>query len=390
MEAVREFVRAQPGDAGVILAGRAHFFDSERERKSALGINQGFTELTLNEFNDEQIQRYLKKRGISGKVPNWMPSRPLLVAYLAASGILEKAILGQGDGTQEPPVADPARGWDLILDRVCAREAEIEAGIDGQTVRRILDRLATMARAGQSGLGPLSREQVVTAFSEICGYQPDEKGMLLLQRLPGLGIDRADEGTRVFLDGELADACRAGDVVHFVTDPFGMSPHVFRGAEIGLSQLGIGLSVIKAQDSGVSSRKMNAVIRRAQESQDLTFLMLDLVRVAMELGCGIDIPVQLDDIYIPYLELLQKLGDCSRVRFRSCFFSAVAVDADVDAGRLPRFDGCYVDELEGRSSRKDLPPGVFDDACRRKSTCKAVLVERKMRSSVDSIIMADA
>ena len=323
----------------------------------------GGTELTLNEFTDEQIQSYLQKLGISGTVPSWMPSRPLLVAYLAASGILEKSILAQGTDAPHHAAMDPARGWDLILDRVCAREAEIEAGIDGHTVRRILDRLATVARTGQSGLGPLSRDQVVTAFSEICGYQPDEKGALLLQRLPGLGIDRADEGTRVFLDAELADACRAGDVVHFFSDPFGMNPHVFRGAEIGLSALGIGLTVIKVQDSGVSSGTVNAVIRRAQELQDLTFLVLDLVRVAMELGCAIDVPVQLDDIYIPHLELLQKLGDCSRIRFRSCFFSTLAIDADVDAARLPRFDGCYVDELEGRSSRTDLPPGVFDSAC---------------------------
>ncbi len=363
MESVREFVRAQPTDAGIILAGRAHFFDSDRERRSALGTTPGAIELTLNEFSDDQIQRYLEKKGIAGSVPSWMPSRPLLVAYLATSGILEKAILAQGDGTLHPAAMDPARGWDLILDKVCAREAEIEAGIDGETVRRILDRLATMARSNQSGLGPLSREQLVTAFFEICGYQPDEKGMLLLQRLPGLGVDRSDEGTRVFLDGELADACRAGDVLRFISDPFGTSPHVFRGAEIALSTLGIGLSVIKAQDSGVSSGKMNAVIRRAQELQDLTLLVLDLVRIAMELGCAIETPIQLDDIYIPYLELLQKSGDCSRVHFRSCFFSTLAIDTDVSAAELPRFEGCYIDELEGRSSRKDLPPGVFDDAC---------------------------
>src|SRR6185437_3752327 len=363
MEAVREFIKGQPNDAGIILAGRAHFFDNDKERKSALGITQAFTELTLNEFNDEQIRRYLEKKNISGTIPSWMPSRPLLVAYLAAAGILGKAILEQGNTNQEQIAMDPARGWDLILDRVCAREAEIEAGIDGNTVRRILDRLSTMARSGQSGLGPISREQVVKAFSEICGYEPDEKGMLLLQRLPGLGMDRADEGSRVFLDAELADACRAGDVVQFISDPFGMNPHVFRGADIGLSSLGVGLAVIKAQDSRVSSGKINAVIRRAQELQDLTFLMLDLIRIAMELGCGIDATVQLDDIYIPYLELLQKIGDCSRLHFRSCLFSTLALDPELHTPFLPRFYGCYVDELEGRSSRNDLPPGVFDDAC---------------------------
>lgn len=83
----------------------------------------------------------------------------------------------------------------------------------------------------------------------------------------------------------------------------------------------------------------------------------------MELGCDVEQAVGLDDIYIPHLELLQRLGDCSRVRFRNCFFSILAIDPDVDASRLPRFEGCYIDELEGRSSQKDLPPGVFDDVC---------------------------
>jgi len=363
MQAVREFIRAQPTDAGVVLAGRAHFFDSERERRSALGISPGFAELALNEFNDEQIQRYLEKKGLKGKVPGWMPSRPLLVGYLAASGILEQAIVGVGGPDQQALATDPARGWDLILDRVCAREAEIEAGIDGQTVRRILERLATMARNNSSGLGPISRDQVIAAFSEICGYQPHERGVVLLQRLPGLGIDRADEGTRAFLDEELADACRAGDVTQFISDPFGMSPHVFRGAECGLGVLGVGLAVIKAQDSDLSGGKMNAVLRKAAESEDLTVLVLDLARVAIELGCAIEISLHLNDILIPSLELSQGIRNCSRLHFRSCFFSRVALDPEVDAAHLPRFENCYIDELEGRSSLKDLPLGVFDATC---------------------------
>ena len=32
MQTVREFIRDQPDGAGIALTGRAHFFDSERER----------------------------------------------------------------------------------------------------------------------------------------------------------------------------------------------------------------------------------------------------------------------------------------------------------------------------------------------------------------------
>jgi hypothetical protein len=363
MQAVREFVRAQPLDSGVVLTGRAHFFDSEKERRNALGMTAAFAELSLNEFNDDQIQRYLEKRGLRGRVPSWMPSRPLLVGYLAASGILEDTIIDTKGSGQQTVATDPARGWDLILDRVCAREAEIEAGIDGPTVRRILERLATVARSSQSGLGPLSPDQVVTAFSEICGYQPDEKGLVLLQRLPGLGIDRADEGTRAFLDEALVDACRAGDITHFLSDPFGMSPHVFRGAEFGLNTLGIGLCVLKAQDAALSSGKMNAVLRKASETDESSVLLLDLSRIAIELGCAIETPLLLRDMYIPSLELYEGIKNCSQLHFRGCLFSRLALDAEVDAANLPRFEGCYIDELEGRSSRRDLPQGAFDDAC---------------------------
>lgn len=141
MQAVREFVGSQQNKAGIILAGRAHFFDSEKERRSALKLSPSFVELTLNEFSTEQVQCYLSKSGLEGMVPGWMPSRPLLVGYLAASGLLKEVLVpGSEDNSI---IEDPAKGWDLILEKVCAREAEIEAGIDGPTIRKILERLAT-------------------------------------------------------------------------------------------------------------------------------------------------------------------------------------------------------------------------------------------------------
>ncbi len=363
MQAVREFVREQPSGSGLVLAGRAHFFDSEKERRAALGLSSSFAELTLNEFNDEQIHRYLSKCGLTGRVPGWMPARPLLVGYLAASGLLKDLVIPEGS-LQQDTGADPARGWDVILDRVCAREAEIEAGIDGQTVRRILERLATMARSTDTGLGPLSRERVIGAFSDVCGYQPDEKGMVLLQRLPGLGIERADEGTRSFIDDDLADACRSGDVVAFINDPYGIGPNRFRSAECGLGSLGVGLSVIKSHEAKFSSGKLSAALKRASEYEDVTILVLDLARVTLDAGYPIEVPLAFSHIYIPSVELYQGIKDCSKLYFHDCYFSKMEIDPDVETAHLPRFSACYIDEVEGRSSRKDLPQGgAFDDAC---------------------------
>jgi hypothetical protein len=364
VQAVREFVRSQRQGSGILIAGRAHFFDSERERRSALSLGTEAVELNLNEFTEGQIEKYLARTGLKGSVPSWLPSRPLLVGYLASSGILGQALGANQKGETDHLGSDPAKGWDLVLDKVCDREAEIEAGIDGPTVRRILERLATTARSCQSGLGPLTTDQVISAFVDVCGYQPDEKGLVLLQRLPGLGIDRADEGTRSFLDAELADACRAGDVIRFVMDPFGANWGAFRGAEVGLTGVGVGLCVVNAQKQGLNSGKVNIALKQAADAEDLAILTVDLVRVCLEMGYGVESHVRIKDVFIPALELSYGENDCSKVEFKACFFSSVAIDPDVIANRLPRFSGSYIDEIEGRASIRDLPAGAFDSECR--------------------------
>lgn len=361
MQAVRELVRDQPTNAGLILAGRAHFFDSERERKSALGLSTRFAELTLNEFSDAQVQRYLTKCGLSGNIPGWLPSRPLLVGYLAASGLL-KDMLASPVSQELPDGPNPAQGWNLIIDKVCAREAEIEAGIDGPTIRKILERLATTARATDGGLGPLGRDQIIEAFSAVCGYQPDEKGMVLLQRLPGLGIDRADEGTRTFIDDDFADACRAGDVAAFIDDPYGSDVECFRNAECGLGSIGVGVVIENTKDR-VSPGKLVAATAQAASGIGNTLLTLDIVQIAMERGANFDTHIQLRDVLIPSLELHQRIGNCSQLTFRDCYFSRLDLDADAPTDRLPHFESCYFVQIEGRASKADLPIRVFADTC---------------------------
>ena len=106
LEAVRRLVREHPQNSGLVLTGRAHFFDNREERHRALGIRDNVIELSLTEFNDKQIDLYLKKAGLSGFVPSWLPSRPLLVGYLAAKGLLGEIFReDSGAGTLGPAEA---------------------------------------------------------------------------------------------------------------------------------------------------------------------------------------------------------------------------------------------------------------------------------------------
>ncbi len=315
-------------------------------------------ELSLNEFTEEQIATYLNRAGISGFIPAWLPSRPLLVGYLAAKGLLVDLVKEDSSGGQ----LDPAVGWDLLLDSIAAREAEIEAGIDGGTVRRILERLATKARATPSGLGPIGPDSVIQGFTEICGYGPDDRGMVLLQRLPGLGIDREQDNTRSFVDEAFADACRSGDVVAFVDSPFDPDSVPLAAIESAAGELAISVAALKAGARRFSEGKINAALGATQRTGS-QYLAADLARLLMELAFNVREQIRLHDLLIPELELGSARADFSSLEFHECFFSRVELDSDVNVANLPSFRGCFIDQLEGRVSRADLPTQKFVDDC---------------------------
>lgn len=216
LELVRHLQRDTPRQSGLLLTGRAHFFDSEREMVDALGLTLQFERFQLVEFSADQVAAFLARLGWHTGVPEWLPTRPLLLAYLASKGLLTELF---GDAPMSP-----AEGWDHLLDRIAEREAEIEAGIDATTVRRLMERLASVARESLDGLGPLGPDRIQAAFRSVCGYSPDDRGAVLLQRLPGLGGTSAEDGSRVFIDRDFADAARAGDVFRFLEDPFTFEP----------------------------------------------------------------------------------------------------------------------------------------------------------------------
>lgn len=353
MEPVRRLVAAHPQDAGLVVAGRAHFFSSPNERQPALGLDASALTLSLSEFGDMEIDAYLKACGLAGRaVPAWLPSRPLLIAYLAATGLLGDVVGEWAAGLA------PSAGWNLLLDRIALREATIEAGIDGPTVRRILERLATKARVSQDGLGPLGADDIIEAFREICGYPPDDRGMLLLQRLPGLGVDQAETDSRRFVDTDFAEACRAGEIVAFAQNPYDLAgvPPSF---ECDAGSLGIGVAALRMRAAGLVSGHVNAALERSTSIGN-DHLTADLVLAALDAGLEISPSIYVKGILIGEVNFAASLPTAAHVLFQDCFFGVVGIDPDAEPSTLPRFSRCFIALVDGRASEADLPAGVFD------------------------------
>ncbi len=344
--------------AGLLVAGRAHFFDNPSERRTALGLPMDRVELSLNEFTEKQIAEYLATTSLSGFVPEWLPSRPLLVGYLAATQVLEDLQPKGSDGE-----LDPAAGWDILLERVCDREARIEAGIDGETVRRILERLATKARDSQGGLGPLRQDAVVESFRDVCGYGPDDHGMVLLQRLPGLGVYHDEMESRIFVDEAFVDSCRGGDVTVFVERPFEFESSIVSRIESAMGSLGVALANRKLErGGGASEGKINTAMELAQR-QDCPYLVADLARVVLLAGLNVRTRLVIEGVVVQELELGSPTGDLSRLEFSDCLFGRLELEPEAEVAKLPTFRGCYIQSFEGRVSRRDVPVERFDRDC---------------------------
>ncbi|MGA9755310.1 MAG: NACHT domain-containing protein, partial [Desulfobaccales bacterium] len=71
MGLIREFVADTPAYVGLIIAGRAHYFDHEKELRRSIGFQGEVNCLSLSDFTEDQVAAYLEKRGWKGEIPLW-------------------------------------------------------------------------------------------------------------------------------------------------------------------------------------------------------------------------------------------------------------------------------------------------------------------------------
>lgn len=345
---VREIEAQRPSDSGLLVAGREHYFDNAGERRDSLGCAVGTTDLSLNDFSDAQVSTYLAAK----EVPSWLPRRPYLLGYLAA-----RRLLPLGDDA-----LPPAEGWDRLADGICEREARAEVGIEGATVRRVLERLSSLARTTADGLGPLSFDDVSQAFRDVVGHSPDEGALVLLQRLPGLGVADPVTGTRRFIDGALADVMGAGDPFHFILAPYaaGTLPDPTRWSK-ALGSLGADVLARRVREDHVPPGAQVVAIERAG-ALGWDTLAFDIVQAVDASGGDINGPkVTIEGVWVEELSLGYSEGSFQTLELTGCVIQTLDVNAPLDRDRTPLFVSCDIGLARGVSSDGDLPGARFRD-----------------------------
>lgn len=354
VELIRKFVDQTPPTVGLLVSGREHLFDSPTEMLSALGVNSRKPIiLRTDEFSDAQVGDYLKQSGWEGNLPDWMPSRPLLLGYLAASGALSSLV-------SDDPVG-AAEGWDTLLERICEREAGIELGLDGSTVRRVLERLATIARTRGDGFGPLHRDDLAEGFKQVCGYEVDEGSYVIIQRMPGLGVVDPVDGSRHFVDADLGEAARAGDLVRIIQNP-GLAEELgldyMSLAPIG--ELGLDVAELEANREGMdASSAVNAAVQLERGGKHGA-MVLDCVSLALKLGVKARIPsLQISELAVSQLRFGDSDADLGQLQFQQCVITTLDLTEFDGNHELPTFVDCAFGQVLGAGSPDSLPKDAF-------------------------------
>src|SRR5215472_1504818 len=132
LEAVRRLITESPKTVGIVLAGRLHYSDSIREMQDALGLGGGFQILRIEPLSEEVALKIVERYGGSS-VPDWVPSRALLLSYLAATDFLREV------SAAFPAAVSRGHGWDLLLQMISRREASQHAALDKGSVLMFIE-----------------------------------------------------------------------------------------------------------------------------------------------------------------------------------------------------------------------------------------------------------
>lgn len=351
--AVRRLIRESPSRSGIVVVGRQHYFDSVREMRESLGVDQNFDVLRIEPVSEAVAAQIVKRYG-GGNVPDWIPSRALLLSYLAASDILKDAPL--------PAANTRGQGWNMLIDMICDREAAQHTALDSDSVRKFIERLATLARRTTDGLGSFSEEDLASVFQSACGFVPDDSARLLMSRLPALGAISPESGRRRFIDTDIADAARAGDVGRYISSPYDSElARDFSDALVSLASNGLDRLSYLGEREKLPATQIEVAAEHASRS-GLSILTLDITQLLMLWNLAYHrSPLDIRDVQFEQMQFDDDIPDFSKVSFWGCIIESLYISPVSPTNRLPRFNHCLIGSLDGVASVRDLPRDAFQN-----------------------------
>ncbi|MGA9700730.1 NACHT domain-containing protein [Pseudomonas sp.] len=336
--------------AGCLISGRDHYFNSDQEMYSALGLNKESTTVAKckDEFNIEEFSHYLDINKISVSLPDWLPKKPLVLKTIASLTPEQvKALFESSNG-------DEIGFWFKFIDAMCQRDSTIHAILDPETVKSVLIRLSSLTREKSQNYGPLTEAEVVNVFHEVTGSYPNEQSTVMLQRLPGLGRVSSETSDRNFVDTFILDGLRALDLSEKVqsgdqkiADLKWLNPL----QSLGSSVLGYNINKNQSASAFINYAK-NSLHRDKSNKISISDSISGLSKAKLD---------ELDFNGIKFNEphfgdLSFEEGNISNIEFSDGIFESITLGKIDPSGVV--IQNCHIESLAGVSSSTGLPSWI--------------------------------
>lgn len=340
MQGVRDLI-AECKNAGIMLTGREHYFNSNEEMLECLGLRKD--EVTIlycpSEFSDSELKAYLKERVNLETYPTWLPRKPLLCQLLTR--IDEDAL--KSLVTSE---IGEIEFFDNVLDEICAREARIHPTIYRDALRNIMLNIATLSRTKEDRLGPVTPAEISATFEKVTGAAPIDESAVVLQRLPYLGRTGSESGDRVFIDEYAVDGLRALALVKLYFEKDDSIKHHRWKHSLGPFGYKTLASKIKLDNESIKYFRSIEVRGNSVACSDFVgSMILDLESVDFQ-------GLKVSDGKFSALDFSGRV--VRNVSFVECEVEELTLDNYLAEGVI--FDTCLFDRVIGISSADGYPP----------------------------------
>lgn len=360
LEPVRRLVNETPGECGIVITGRAQYFSTTNELLECLGLDSSPV-YELDDLSDDQVEELIG--GTRESVPDWVPRRVLLLRFLIENRLLP--LLSSG------PDAEVSDSWLRMIDLIAAREADRITSVTRDSVRKLISRIATIARSESDNLGSISVDAMKVAFREVCGYEPDEEGLQLLLRLPGLSNQEVDRGggnreeLRRFIDIDLANSAYGLDLAEYVAAPYSAHPLADSASWTASSgELEVSVASAHLMDNGYEASQCAHSISRRLDASKFDAVLLDVCNLGDYMGLNLNGPAPFfSELIIEKITLTSDTPNLNRSTFRDCLIDVLDVSDLPSDGIMPTFQRCAIDNLDGWTQIPDRFLPNFDAEC---------------------------
>lgn len=342
LSAVKDIIKNKKG--GVLISGRPHYFDSDIEMFTSLGMDTNNTVVLrcAEEFSSAEIKKYFSAIGVSNlEIPSWLPKKPLVCHVIKELDVEQLNNILNNDDSE-------ISFWDVLFSSICHREAKINPLLDENAIKNVLIEIAALTRNKSGDVGPLSLVEIEKAFEIATGIKPSEASATMLNRLVALGRTSAQNSDRQFVDKFILDGLRSEHLINCIQE---RKQEVLGSKWINpLYQLGVAKLANYIRICGYNS--VISYLHQASNNGNHQ-LVADVFCAILESNDVVQIKPAISIVNSHFINLSFSEKKISGFYIKDCIIENIFIDStDVDSGSIL---SCVISEVFGVSEEIGLP-----------------------------------